>query len=182
MHFELTSGIAIDLIYLRQFPDLGDMIYLQSVRSGRMDENSDTAQSYRAMAGPRYSIQLADLVANGEADFDAIARAPSSREDGVPYHERVQERLQLKDLTDQFSKSEAIKSAEPDTSPDDVISGISYRATGDESAIRSLLIVDDSIATGSTISAMLHHLERAGLRDCKVTVAVPALLRGKSER
>ena len=45
---------------------------------------------------------------------------------------------------------------------------------------KSLVIVDESLASGRTVAAMLHHLRQAGLpKDCVVYVAVAAYLAGE---
>lgn len=172
----LPNGEEIDLVFLRDWKDLGDLLYLQSIRSGRIDENSSTAVSYRAMLGIN-SQRLADFVDHTGVKFDAIAMAPSSRDDALPYHECIIKRLCATDISSRFSKSEETRSGSPDSSAQDVIDAISYRPEGDEGSFRNILIVDDSFASGKTTAAMLHHLRIAGMDNCSVTVAVPALLR-----
>ena len=57
----LPSGERVQFIFLRKWPNLGNMIYLQSIRSGLIEEDSSVAQDYRAQA-PFYASQLATAV------------------------------------------------------------------------------------------------------------------------
>ncbi|RCK43645.1 hypothetical protein TH25_21070 [Thalassospira profundimaris] len=172
----LPNGEGIDLVFLRDWKNLGDLLYLQSIRSGRIDENSSIAVSYRAMLSVN-AQRLADFVVHTGVEFDVVAMAPSSRDDAVPYHECIMNRLCATDISERFSKSKSTQSGSSGSSQQDVVDAITYMAEGDEGVFRNLLIVDDSFASGKTIAAMLYHLRKAGLNNCSITVAVPALLR-----
>ena len=172
----LPTGEQIDLIFLRDWNNIGELLYLQSIRSGRIDENSSIATLYKGMFGINCQ-RLADFTAHSGIEFDAIAKAPSSRDDAAPYHDCILQRTCANDISERFLKSESSRSGSPGSSQQDVIDAITYMAEGDEGSIQNLLIVDDSFASGKTIAAMLHHLRSAGLNNCSITVAVPALLR-----
>lgn len=174
--FELPSGETVCLVYLREFPNLGDMIYLQSIRSGFLDVSSPAAQSYLNMA-PHYARQLAEAIRKGNPTFDAVVMPPSQRKDAVIYMDEITDGMILLDLSDRFSRTGQVRSATAN-SLDDVITEFRYQVKGEEANIQSLLIVDDSLSSGKTASALLHHLREAGLPgDCSITLAVPAWIK-----
>ncbi len=62
--------------------------------------------------------------------------------------------------------------ADNDTTLDQVIEEYVYAPTGSEPTTKSLLILDETVGSGKTAAAILHHLRAAGLpSDCKVTIA-----------
>lgn len=167
----LPTGEMLEIIYLRKLPDLGDLIYLHSVRTGRVTETVET--SYRAMA-PIYAGKLAQSVTKG---FDAIVSPSSERADADLYRNALIEQTSARDLSDRFSRKGNVK-ASTASSVEEVVNEFDYVAQGDESEISSLLIVDESVASGKTVTAVLEHLRRAGLPgDCKIMVAAPVLLK-----
>ena len=171
---ELPTGETVSFVFLRKYPNLGDMIYLQSVRSGKLDHTSLVAQSYKSMA-KIYARQLARAVVNIELRFDAVV-PPSKRSDVDVYRNAVVERLGVRDMTNGFSRK-GMASAATASSVSEMIEEFDYVAFDGESEIKSLLIVDESVASGKTYAAVLHHLREAGLtRDCKITVATAAWL------
>jgi uracil phosphoribosyltransferase len=171
----LPTGEKVRLVFLRKYPNLGDMIYLQSSRSGRMKDDSAAAQSYKNMA-TIYAGQLAATVTNRTATFDALIAAPSSRHDTDVYRDAIVLSSGLRDLTTGFSRKGKIKAATA-KSVEEVINEFDYAPTGSEAKIKSLLIVDESVASGKTLAAVLHHLRKAGLsKDCQITVVVAAWL------
>ena len=181
--FTLPTDERISLAYLRRWPRLGDMIYLQGVRSGRLPENSLTARQYRAMV-PFYATRLANLATGNDAPrFDATVSPPSARDDANPYRNEVLGRRQgLLDLTSRFSRRGRLRAANT-VSIDEMRNEFVYRPVGDEGRINSLLIVDESLASGRTVAALLAHLRGAGLPgNCIICVAVAAHLPAATER
>jgi hypothetical protein len=172
---ELPTGETVGFVFLRKYPNLDHMIYLQGVRSGGLDDTSLVAQAYKNMA-PIYAGQLAGVVGNLEPRFDAVVAPPSKRSDIDVYRNAVVERTGARDLTSGFSRK-GKASAATASSLNEMIEEFDYAALGGESEIKSLLIVDESVASGKTYAAVLHHLREAGLmRDCKITVAAAAWL------
>lgn len=172
---ELPTGETVSFVFLRKYPNLGDMIYLQSVRSGKLDHTSLVAQSYKSMA-KIYARQLARAVVNIELRFDAVVVPPSKRSGVDVYRNAVVERLGVRDMTNGFSRK-GMASAATASSVSEMIEEFDYVAFDGESEIKSLLIVDELVASGKTYAAVLHHLREAGLtRDCKITVATAAWL------
>lgn len=56
-----------------------------------------------------------------------------------------------------------------------------YEARGKEPSIRSLLVIDESFASGKSVAALLHHLREAGLpTDAEITIAVCAVIEAGS--
>lgn len=45
---ELPTGETLEIVYLRKLPDLGDLIYLHSIRTGRVTEAVE--KLYKTMA------------------------------------------------------------------------------------------------------------------------------------
>lgn len=172
--FELPTGEKVSVIFLRQLPDLGELIYLQSIRSGRVDEDSLIARIYRNLL-VRFAMLLAAEV-KARISFDAVVSPPSSRTDADPYREAILRDAKCLDLSPRFSRIGKTRAATA-KSLEEVFAEFQYKPAGDEGSIKSLLIVDDSVASGSTIAALLHHLRKAGLpSNSVITAAAPALL------
>lgn len=168
---ELPTGETLEIVYLRKLPDLGDLIYLHSVRTGRVTEPVE--KLYKTMA-PFHAGRLAQSVT---PSFDAIVSPPSERADAEVYRNALIGKPGALDLTDRFSRKGNVK-ASTASSIQEVVDEFDYAAQGDESEINSLLIVDESVASGKTVAAVLEHLRRAGLPgDCKIMVAAPAWLK-----
>jgi uracil phosphoribosyltransferase len=82
----------------------------------------------------------------------------------------------LRDLTARFSRNGKIRAAAA-SSVEEVRDEFNYQSVGDESEIKSLLIIDESLASGRTVAAVLDHLRSVGLpKDCIIYVAVAAWL------
>ena len=149
------------------------MIYLQSVRSGRLNDSSLVAQSYGNMA-QIYAGQLATELRNLQRRFDAVVAPPSNRSDGNVYRNSIIAETGARDITDRFSRKGMARAATA-SSVSDMVEEFNYKAGGDEAEIESLLIVDESVASGKTCAAVLHHLRTVRLKEkCKITVAAAA--------
>jgi hypothetical protein len=170
---ELAAGKQVRFFYLWKWPNVCDMICLQSIRSGLMTEEHDLAKTYHRYER-YYARDLAVLLKN--LNFDAIVSPPSTHPDVKVYLKALRKRKIL-DLSGRFSRNGITKAATADFLRD-LIDEFKYSASGDESKIKSLLIVDDLVASGNTIAAVLDHLEKAGLPDdCQITVAAPVWLK-----
>jgi hypothetical protein len=168
--FELPTAEKVRLVYGQQHPGKGTT-YLNAVRLGNIGDDHDLAWEYRAML-PTFTRDLAELVKSEAADFDAVVSPPSSRADARPFREVILRNTDAVDLTTGFSRHGVKKMADPATNVQQAIDEFLYTAQGCEAAITSLLIVDESIASGKTIAAVLHHLRQAGLSaNCTVRVA-----------
>lgn len=171
---ELPTDETLDLVYLHKLPELHDLIYLHSVRTGRASE--EMAIRYKAMA-PIYAARLAQSAIQEKPHFDAIVSPPSERADADVYRNDLIGRTEALDLTERFSRKGKVK-ASTASSAQEIIDEFDYAPQGDEHKIRSLLIVDESVASGKTIVAVLEHLRRAGLpENCNIMVAAPAWLK-----
>lgn len=173
----LPTGETVKFVFLRKLSDLGDMIYLQSIRSGGIKDDSPIATAYRNMAW-LFASRLAAQVQNG-AQFDAVVSPPSKRADADIYRETILRQAEVPDLTGGFSRKGKVSAATAST-VNDVVDEFDYKPYGSEAGIKALLIVDDSVASGTTIAAVLRHLREAGLpENCVITVAAPAWLRNR---
>jgi len=141
-----------------------------------MNENSDGVIAYRKTVPFNKALVLASLAVPDGETFDAVVSPPSSRDDAIPYREACIKRGKMRDLSQRFTRKGAVKAATADTLQE-MIGEFVYEPGGDEKSITSLLIVDESLASGRSAAAVLHYLRTAGLPEtCKVTVAVAALL------
>jgi hypothetical protein len=165
----LPSGEKVTLIYGAKHPGRGTT-YLNAARMGPVDEKSSMAVEYHAMES-FYGLQLAAQVEGEVPDFDAVVSPPSSRPDANPYRNAVLRGRIAHDLTPNFLRKGKVKVGQNDTTFEQAIDEMIYTGDGTESGVKSLLIVDESIASGKTVAAVLHHLRTAGLsKECKVTV------------
>lgn len=168
--FELPTAEKVRLIYGQKHPGNGTT-YLNAVRLRNIGDDHDLAREYRAML-PTFTRNLAELVKSEATHFDAVVSPPSSRADARPFREAILGNTGAIDLTRGFSRHGVVKMADPTTSVQQAIDEFCYSAQGCEASITSILMVDESIASGKTIAAVLHHLRQAGLSaNCTVQVA-----------
>ncbi len=144
-----------------------------------IDENSNVALEYRGMK-KQFAVELAAQINSEIPEFDAVVSPPSSRPDANPYREAVLRDKKVLDLTRCFSRKGRVKIGRDETTLDQAFDELTYQPSGNERDVKSLLIVDESIASGKTVAAVLHHLRGAGLPErCKITVAVWAKVVGQ---
>jgi predicted amidophosphoribosyltransferase len=124
---------------------------------------------------PTFVRNLAEFVVKAVPEADAVIMAPSSRDDAKPYADAILKRLNSSsDLSERLSRTGKVKAADAETTGEMLVQDLTYRGAGDEPGIKSLVIVDETFATGKTVAAMLAVLRANGLpvhEDCKVTVA-----------
>lgn len=174
--FALPSGEKVTLIYGAQHPGRGTH-YLQGIRVGAIGDNSSLAKEYRGLL-PIFTQELADLARQEVPSFDAIVSPPSGRSDAAPYRSAILNGQKTTDLTKAFTRQDKFKALKGNTTVDDMVTEFVYTPTGNEAEIKSLLVVDESISTGKTVAAVLHHLRKAALPDgCKIWTAVWAKLK-----
>ena len=169
-NLKLPTGQTVPLIYGAKHPGKGTT-YLNAVRMTSVDEKSLMAVEYHAMENS-YAQELAVQVMFEVPDFDAVLSPPSSRpQDAKTYRDAVLRDQSVPDLTFDFRRRGKIKVGHNDTNLEQAIGEMIYTSSGIESDIKSLLIIDESVASGKTIAAVLHHMRKAGLpKDCVVTV------------
>jgi ABC-type uncharacterized transport system ATPase subunit len=172
--FKLPTGELVTVIYGVKYPAKGTT-YLQGMRSGRITEEHPEAREYHGMEKV-YADQLAAAVAAEITEADAIVSPPSSREDAKPFREAILRKVNTTPLGGTFSRKEKRKAADAKT-VEEMVEEFEYRAGDNEPDLKSIIVVDESIATGKTIAATLNHLRQTGmLKDCRVVVAVWGLL------
>jgi len=170
-----------ELFYLceyERYNRCGSLMYLQYIKSGSLKSDSDgdpedtyMAQAYRADVNS-YLQKLLDECS--EANFDAIAGAPSGRNHNYPYLDKfINYFTSAHDLTKRFCKHPDFSAGAANCSikPSE---GIIYHGGQKLENINSLLIVDDIINTGITAATMVQHLWEDGLSRCaKINLAMP---------
>ena len=171
------TGIRIAYLCKRiKDGDCGGFSYLQGIRRTLKlicddPENSFAAQGYRVNL-PSYVKRLTQLLVSS---VDAVVSPPSRYpEQAAPYREAAKAKFSIAlDLTDAFSRSKLVLASEG-AELSEIIQGLCYVSNGVESAISSLLIVEDVFSRGRTSAALLVHLRSAGLPpSCEVQVACP---------
>ena len=121
---------------------------------------------------PELRTQLVHEIQQAGITFDAVVCPPSMGEDIEPYRQAVLERWPVRDLTGNFTRQGLKRAVHPDTSVEDMIAEFGYTPDGKEAELRSLLVVDESVASGKTIGAVLYHLREHGMRkDAAVAAA-----------
>lgn len=101
---------------------------------------------------------------------------PSSRDDAQPYLEAILERMKTAPLKGTFSRKGKKKATDAGT-VEEMVEEFDYKAGGDETDLKSVIIVDETLATGKTIAATLKHLRNAGMpQGCRIAIAVWGLL------
>lgn len=132
-----------------------------------------TVQLYRAML-PKLQNALVQQIEASGVQFDAIVCPPSSGNDAQPYREAILSRWPVIDLTDTFTRLGKLKAQRLETTVDDLVEREFVHApNGNELSIKSILIIDEAIATGKSAAAMIELLRRAGMpADAQVSIAV----------
>lgn len=132
-----------------------------------------TEQLYRTVV-PKLQQALVQEIEAAGIQFDAIASPPSSGDDAVPYREAILKRWPVVDFTDTFTRRGKFKAQTTTTTIDDLVQHeFVHVPNGREPSIRSILIVDESVATGKSAAALIRLLRRAGMpADAQTCIAV----------
>jgi predicted amidophosphoribosyltransferase len=106
--------------------------------------------------------------------FEAILSPPSRYDHAAVYRDAFIAALRARrELKDRFHKDGTSRSGEG-ADLAEIIGELKYEAHGDEASLRSVLIVDDTLGTGNTVSAVITRLLDAGVpASCRFAVAVP---------
>jgi hypothetical protein len=95
--------------------------------------------------------------------FDAVVCPPSKGTDIEPYRQAILERWPVHDFTPNFTRKGQKRAVRLDTTVADMIAEFAYTPDGKEGEVKSLLVIDESVASGKTLAAVLHHLRTNGL-------------------
>ena len=166
----------VRIAYLRKHDDPGEFSYIQGICSGRLKrftdfENLQVSVDYRRNL-PNFTSGLAELL---KSPFDAVLSPPSRHPElAQPYFGALlPSSPKAVDLSGNFSRKSGSRSGDGRTYQE-VFDGLSYDPKGCESALGSVLIVDDIFYSGNTAAAIIAHLQRAGTpAPCRFTVACP---------
>lgn len=173
-------SVQVRVITLFRGREAGPFAFLQGMRSGLLHrlssdpETTETAKAYRRNER-RYQKMLADEI---PSDYDAIISPPSRMSwQADPYRQAIcQANPSAIDLTPQLTRTGNAFAGENAT-VDELTRQMHYVATGNESVINRLIIVDDTFTKGSTAAALVKVLWAHGLpQDCDVIVACPLWL------
>jgi predicted amidophosphoribosyltransferase len=169
----------LPLVYL--YRDSSYVFYLQMVRQpDRYDAQKleDWRTNYEQCL-PSYLIKFAG---HFDDEMGAIVSPPSSRPRLLdPYRAALLKKFpRALDLTDAFTDTSKPSSG-LGTSFEHLVTAISYKPLGNEPALKSLVIVDDVLASGRTAAAVIQKLTDAGLpQNCQITVACALWVRDKN--
>jgi hypothetical protein len=157
----------LDIYYVgRRFH--AQLQYLNSIRSG-LTPSQNVEVQYRSMEKwhARTLARSLPPVATGSV----ILMPPSSRTDAKAYLDAVlTHHPGLKNISTRMTRKGKVKAATA-LSIGSVIREFDYTPQGDESALKAVYILDETVGTGRTIASMLYHLCKAGLsKDCRVVV------------
>lgn len=160
--------------------------FLQSVRSGALRAISPTGNPEDTLIGRTYqamlqdfTLRLADVFESGSGlgPPDALIEVPSTRPYNRPYADEFRRRFsETLDLTPNVHRAGQFKSGEG-ASFQEVFTDTSVTGTPPLANIRSLLLIDDVLAEGKTVAAVVARLREAGLpEETRILVAVPLVV------
>lgn len=174
--FKLPTGKAIRLLHSVY---LGGSVanYINGIRRGWIKEDSETGHEFRRLE-PQMCADITQGMKELGLEFDALVRVPSSRGDSDVLHGACLAKWpEAADLSPRLSRAGKFKAADA-ASVADMVAELIYRRSGNESEIRTLLIVDESISTGKTVAAVLEILQANGVpADVEVTLAVYVVMK-----
>lgn len=166
------NGELVQLLYFRKHPNLGDLDYLNWKRAGLVKHFPNSKIRYDNKLNFLVGCFAEDFAKTG-TKFDGIVSPSSTANDAEPYRLSLNTK-QVTDFTKCFHRIGNVKSGQS-TTLQALINDSNYITNAMESQITSLLIVDETVHSGMTIDATLHHLRQAGLSpNCKITVVTPA--------
>jgi hypothetical protein len=170
INFCLPTGECVTLLAV----GIGPNPFLYYLHKVRRDKATETDRLQYENMLPTHAKRLATFVAQIVPDAEALVVPLSSRDDTSPYLKAILEKQpSLLDLSAGLSRRENLKAGDNRTSLEDMIDSLAYKPTGYESKIKSILIVDETVGTGKTAAAILHHLRASGLAfadKCRVTI------------
>lgn len=147
----------------------------QYFNAKRMGLNAPSISELYLLKVPALQKALVAEIENAGIQFDTVVCPASKDRDTDPYRDDVLERWPVRDISANFGRKGVKKAMRPETSVDDMIGEFSYQPDGAEGSIRSLLVLDESVASGKTIAAIIHLLTQAGMpHDATVAAAVCA--------
>lgn len=161
------DGEALELLYTSRHPE--DVAsYFNALRSGvGVEAFRPVAEAMIPIHGPR----IARTVCDWPTPFQAMISPPSSRGDAKMLRDEIRKICSIPDLSGCFTRKDEIRAAYSGT-VDDLVQEFVYKTSGVEAGLQNILIVDELVATGKTVAAVLRHLRMNGLpTGCKIVVA-----------
>ena len=148
------------------------LAYLHRVRQFPSLDFSQDEAFYLKHVVPQATRGLAEQLEG--RTFDVVFSPPSSRDDARPYREAIKQRLApAQDWTDRFRRVADMR-AGLSQSCDAVRDATEFTPDPRIGDVRSVLMVDESVATGVTACAMLTLLRQNGLSlEAEFVVAAP---------
>jgi hypothetical protein len=176
---ELINGHTIKVRFVWLFGDEPEPSYYpQAVRAWSEQLAERLRPQYEAMERT-YAGGLAANIPVSQAILSPPSRYPFA----ATYRDAcLTNRPEILDISARFQKPLGSRNAgEEGTTAEDTYRSLSYAASGDESGITSITMVDDVVADGKTTTAIFSHLVEAGMQpDAEITVA--SLLRIRPRR
>lgn len=131
----------------------------------RLGFNGELIKHNYIDAIPELLAKLVQEIEQAGIVLDAVVCPPSMGDDIDPYQQAVLQRWPVRDFTCNFTRLGEKRAVHPDTTVDDMIAEFAYTPDGREAEIRSLLVIDESVASGKTISAVLYRLREHGMPE-----------------
>lgn len=175
LDFKLPSGEVVTLIYGAKWPDL-ETQYFQGIRSESLDESHSAALYYHRMK-KIWAYRLGSELYNHIKTEDVLISPPSSSNDTDVYRDAIRAKISSASDAGTFTRHGNTKASAASTI-EEMIGEFACSPAGNEDDFRSIVILDESVASGKTISATLFHLRKAGLpKDCRIIFVTWALFR-----
>jgi hypothetical protein len=156
------------------------LAYLHRVRQLGPDyPGSELAKHHYYSRVERVASEMLASYMNGRK-FDAVLSPPSRRADAEPYRKAILAAVGAPDWTPAFSRASGASAGET-PSCDEIFRALTFSPPSGIGAVRSVLMVDDVLASGTTACAVLRHLRAAGMSaDAAFVVAAPLWVRARS--
>lgn len=167
----LPTGETIRL-YHATFSDGWASRYFNGKRIGF---NGELTKHNYHRAIPELRELLVQEIEQAGITFDAVVCPPSDGQDVEPYRKAILKHWPVHDFTPNFTRHGRKRAVRPETTVEDMIDEFVYTPDGKEAEVRTLLIIDESVASGKTIAAVLHHLRKHGMVEDAAVAAASCL-------
>lgn len=174
---ELPSGAQVEAVYFGGINSCASYLHYKRYHLHSPDRKKAQENLYNFNCKHKIIPELLNLLKTLKDQPFTLVVVPSSGSDADIYREHVLCCFKHRDISERFSKALHYKASENAVHPKRTLEAINYNSDGTEKQIERLVILDDVVATGGTIDAVITRLHQAGTPDnTHITVVTPLII------